>query len=267
MGIEFRTYGGVGSWVVLLHGGPGAAGYMAPVGRELSDSFRVLEPFERRGSEGQPVTVADHVENLQKLIDLQCGSEPPLLVGHSWGAMLALAYAAQFPDTVGGLVLVGSGTFDPESRKVMDQERLDRMSPEMKKRLAELPLKVPDPNKRLALIGKWMKEVDSVDLIKHAPEEVQFDAAGSKQAWADMIELQEEGVYPVSFSIIQCSVIMLHGDQDPHPGMMIYESLKPYIPQLEYHKFTDCGHYPWLEKAAMDEFYKALRQWISRRSV
>ena len=32
---------------MLLHGGPGVAGYLEPLARELADSFRVLEPFQR----------------------------------------------------------------------------------------------------------------------------------------------------------------------------------------------------------------------------
>jgi len=40
-----RTYGISGPIVIVLHGGPGAAGYLAPLARGLAESFRVLEPF------------------------------------------------------------------------------------------------------------------------------------------------------------------------------------------------------------------------------
>ncbi len=42
--MQIRTYGTSGPLVVVLHGGPGAPGYMAPVARGLADSFRVLFP-------------------------------------------------------------------------------------------------------------------------------------------------------------------------------------------------------------------------------
>ena len=53
---------------------------------------------------------------------------------------------------------------------------------------------------------------------------------------------------------------MLYGADDPHPGRMIFENLQPYLPRLEYKEFPHCGHYPWLEKAARDEFYLILRK-------
>jgi pimeloyl-ACP methyl ester carboxylesterase len=36
----------------------------------------------------------------------------PSIVGESWGAMLALAYASAYPETTAAIVLVGCGTFD-----------------------------------------------------------------------------------------------------------------------------------------------------------
>ena len=53
--------------LLLLHGGPGAPGYMAPVARELSDAFRIIEPLQR-GSGEEPLTVARHIADLHDLI-------------------------------------------------------------------------------------------------------------------------------------------------------------------------------------------------------
>ncbi len=108
--LQVRSYGTSGSLVIVLHGGPGDAGYMAPVARGLADSFRVLEPFQR-GSGTEPLSVALHVTDLHHLIESRCANDRPALVGHSWGAMLALAYAAQHPSFAGPLVLIGCATF------------------------------------------------------------------------------------------------------------------------------------------------------------
>ncbi len=260
MELDFRTYGNSGSPVILLHGGPGAAGYMAPIGRGLADSFRVWEPFGRWGNRQQPATVARHIEDLDEFIGRNCKGERPALVGHSWGAMLTLAYAAACPERAGGLVLVGCGTFDAATRNRMEEIRSRRITSEIKRRLDNLPETVSDPDKRLALLGKWMKQIDSVELIDEPPEEVRFDAAGHEQTWADMMRLQKEGVYPAAFAAVRSPVVMLHGAEDPHPGRMIYESLRTYMPQIQYIEFARCGHYPWEEKAAWQEFYKSLRK-------
>ncbi|MFF1297890.1 MULTISPECIES: alpha/beta fold hydrolase [unclassified Streptomyces] len=39
----------------------------------------------------------------------------PVLLGHSWGAQLALSYALAHPERVGGLVYVGGAGIDPVS--------------------------------------------------------------------------------------------------------------------------------------------------------
>lgn len=48
---------------------------------------------------------------------------------------------------------------------------------------------------------------------------------------------------------------------------MIRASLEPHLPQLEYHEWERCGHYPWLEKAVREEFFAVLREWLTRRSL
>ena len=60
--------------------------------------------------------------------------------------------------------------------------------------------------------------------------------------------------------------LMSHGSYDPHPGTMIYESLKPWIPHLQYTEFERCGHYPWLEKSVQGKFLQALRDWLRSTS-
>jgi pimeloyl-ACP methyl ester carboxylesterase len=80
-----------------------------------------------------------------------------------------------------------------------------------------------------------------------------------------MLRLQEEGVYPAAFAAIETPVLMLHGAADPHPGEMIRASLEPFLPQLEYHEWAPCGHYPWLERAVRDEFFAVMGDWLGRR--
>ena len=78
-----------------------------------------------------------------------------------------------------------------------------------------------------------------------------------------MIRLQSDGTYPAAFAAITCPVLMLHGKHDTHPGLMIRDSLTPYLPQLEYVELVRCGHYPWLERHARDRFYEVVRGWLA----
>jgi pimeloyl-ACP methyl ester carboxylesterase len=61
-------------------------------------------------------------------------------------------------------------------------------------------------------------------------------------------------------------LLMLHGVFDPHPGPMIYESLRPFIQRLEYRELDRCGHSPWLERHARAEFFSILKSWLAAKS-
>jgi pimeloyl-ACP methyl ester carboxylesterase len=78
-----------------------------------------------------------------------------------------------------------------------------------------------------------------------------------------MMRLQSDGTYPAAFSAIESPVLMLHGAYDPHPGKMIYDSLRPFIRQLEYREWERCGHSPWLERSVGNEFFSTMKAWLS----
>lgn len=262
--LKVRRYGNSGAFLILLHGGPAAPGYMKPIAEELAGQFRVLEPFQR-SADNKPLTVARHVQDLQDVIKAYCGREKPFIIGHSWGAMLALAWATEHPEIPKALVLIGSGSFNEQTRERMHAIREKRMDARFRRHLEQLPRKHPKPNVRLAVLGGMFQRLDSVDLIKVKNHLHPCDAIAHTQTWLDMLRLQREGVYPQAFDVIECPVLMLHGDDDPHPGPMIRDSLVPYLGQLEYVSWAQCGHYPWLEKAAYEEFYQKLMDWLSRQ--
>lgn len=58
---------------------------------------------------------------------------------------------------------------------------------------------------------------------------------------------------------------MIHGAADPHPGTMIRDNLVSLMPQLQYHELSRCGHYPWLERHAREEFLAVLRSWLGQQ--
>ncbi|MCZ6835518.1 MAG: alpha/beta hydrolase, partial [Planctomycetota bacterium] len=245
--MRIRTYGTTGPELILIHGGPGAAGGLHRLAQGLEDSFRVIEPWQRR-SGGTPLTVARHVDDLFTTIESKCLESRPVLIGHSWGAMLALAYGATHPEHVGPIVLIGCGTFDPESRHRYQETTKHRMTEEARRRIDQVSQTVMNPDERLRSMATVLLPLYSHDLLD-VPVPEECDALGHEETWHDMMRLQSEDVYPAQFRVIRGPVLMLHGRDDPHPGAKIRDTLMGVMPQVEYHEWSHCGHYPWLERA------------------
>ncbi|MET0225626.1 MAG: alpha/beta fold hydrolase [Dokdonella sp.] len=99
--------------VVLLHGGPGSGS--TPRQREIFDAqrYRIVQ-FDQRGcGRSTPLgeTAHNHADALIADIEAlraHCGIERWLVCGGSWGASLALAYAAKHRERVSGVLLRGT---------------------------------------------------------------------------------------------------------------------------------------------------------------
>ncbi|HTO06637.1 MAG TPA: alpha/beta hydrolase [Myxococcota bacterium] len=266
--IAVRRWGSDGPQVALLHGGPGAAGDLADLARALAPRFQVLEPLQRRSGE-TALTVARHVADLAEVLP-----GPMHVVGHSWGAMLGLSFAAAHPGLVTSLCLVGCGTYDAATRAVYARRSQSRMTAAQRAELAELQgglASARDRTARDALswrAGQLFSAVYGVDLLPREPgdEPLWVDSGGEAETWPDVLRLQAEGVEPAAFSAIRAPVRMLHGDDDPHPGPMIRDLLARHVADLSYLGFPRCGHDPWRERHAREPFLRALEEWLRRGS-
>ena len=257
-----REYGVGVETVIAMHGGPAAAGDLAPLARTLGERWHVLEPHQR-GSSDRPLTVATHVQDLDDLIRTRCGASQPILVGHSWGAMLALVYAAHHPQAPAALVLIGCGTFSQAARAEFEARRAARLTAAAHARLVQITQAETDPDRRLAERGRVMASVYGYEVDDGQNDLAVVDAVAHEQTWADMVRLINQGVYPATFAAITCPVLMLHGEADPHPGRLTSEDLRAHIPRLEYREFSKCGHSPWLERQARDVFFESINEWIA----
>lgn len=101
--------------LVILHGGPGEGSmvFEQGVGSQLEKAARVVY-YDQRGAGRSarpkdaalysiPILVED-VEALRR----ELGVEQIALLGHSFGAVLALEYAAKYPERAAGVVLAGA---------------------------------------------------------------------------------------------------------------------------------------------------------------
>jgi proline iminopeptidase len=114
-GVKLYTkVAGRGLPCVFVHGGPGAGSYAieAMAGQTLEKSFQMIY-LDQRGS-GRSASAPDKNYVLDRLVqDLedvrqQLHLEKWVVMSHSFGGIIATAYASKYPERVQGLVLVNS---------------------------------------------------------------------------------------------------------------------------------------------------------------
>ena len=245
--------------IALLHGGPGAAGEMAPVARRVSRLAGVLEPLQTAESvDGQ---IAELAACLRAAATL-----PVTLVGHSWGAWLGVCLAARHPDLVRKLVLVASGPFTAAYAATILPTRLGRLRPEESREAqALLGSGAALDDAGLARLGSLFARADAYDPLpseaaetKAAPgPEDGAQGAIFAAVWPEAAALRASGELLRRAHSLRCPVLAIHGEHDPHPVAGVCEPLAG-LAHFRCLTLPRCGHTPWLERQAREPFFRLL---------
>ncbi|MCK9591769.1 MAG: alpha/beta hydrolase, partial [Methanoregula sp.] len=249
-----RIYGTPPYAVAVIHGGPGAAGEMTAVAREISRSYGVIEPLQTRR------TLTGQVEELKTILDRQ-GNLPVVIVGHSWGAILGFILTATCPEMVKKLILVSSGVFEDNYAAGIMSTRSSRFSPHERTVLDSFVTKLKDPNsgeknRIFAEFGTIIEKADSFDPLSHTNEGIVYNYDIYTKVWADALALRKSGALIELGTGIRCPVIAIHGDYDPHPVDGVKIPLSRKIQNFRFFLLKNCGHRPWLERSAREQFYE-----------
>jgi pimeloyl-ACP methyl ester carboxylesterase len=242
--------------VAVIHGGPGAPGEVAPVARELSAVTGILEPFQTE------TTLDGQVQELRSVL-VEQGKVPVTLVGFSWGAYLSFLVAARYPALVKKLILVGSPPFEEQYAASVTQTRMNRLRKNDQAEAQELLTRLADPdtpgkNDLLAKLGILLAHADTYDPT-HVIEEgfhCQYDVF--KGVWDEASELRKKQILIQMAKAITCPVVAIHGDWDPHPAEGVNDPLAKVVKDFRFVLLEKCGHRPWIERNAMENFYKVL---------
>jgi pimeloyl-ACP methyl ester carboxylesterase len=261
---NFRTYGRPPFHVAVVHGGPGAAGDVAPVAQRLGLHRGVLEPLQT------VVTLDGQVEELRQVL-LRHATLPITLIGHSWGAWLVVVLAARFPDMAGKLILVGSGPFEDQYAAGINARRMQRLSAveasEYRIIVDSLNTGAPGAEELVPRLGALAAKADSfAPMESDEPAERLALPATPAQVyagvWPAAARLRSSGELLALAGRLACPVVALHGDSDPHPVAGVQESLARVVKDCRMIVLEKCGHTPWREQYAVEKFYELLEQEI-----
>ncbi len=258
---NLRKYGKPPFRVALVHGGPGAPGEMAPLARALSEDFGVLEPLQTKS------TLEDQVQELKEILEKN-REIPLILVGFSWGAMLSFILTAKYPTLVKKLILISSAVFDEKYASAIMQTSLSRLSNDEKNKIHLLTDQLKDPdvtdkNNIFSLFADILFKADTYDALTFPKEILEYQYDINQSVWNDAKKLRQSGELIQLGHQINCPVVAIHGDYDPHPSDGIKIPLASVIKNFKFILLEKCGHYPWIEKFAKNEFINIMKSEIN----
>ena len=258
--LGYRRFGTSGPLSVLLSGGPGLeSSYVDPIATELARD-RTIVVLDQRGTgtsrdavgDGSQLTVAGAVADLEGLrteLDLRRLS----LIGHSWGAMLSMAYAAAHGDRVASLALLDPGGPDPSFFAGFGARIQARLTPEDIAAVAALQKSGQPPNQAI-LPGYFHDHAKGVAFAAALPEH--FDNPDVRTAMFNDVGAH----YDVKAALHDTAIptLLLYGSDDP--SRSAEPTLDGVFPHAVKAVIADAGHFPWVENPG--PFYAAIRAFL-----
>ncbi len=244
---------------LTLHGGPGALGELNELSKELSKDHGVIEHLQVHD------TIKLLLNDIRKTI-IEQAETPVTIIGYSWGAWLGILFTSKYQNLVEKVILVSSAPFkEKDSKNIMDV-RINRLNEKEKKEFLKLSKKFSESDlitdKDFKRLISLFEKVDSYHLIESKSDNLDFRYNLYKNIWKEAAALRENNVLINSLKKINCKIGIIHGSYDPHPAHGVIKPLDELNKDYEYKLLEKCGHIPWKEKYAKDEFYKTLHKMI-----
>ncbi|NNM34228.1 MAG: alpha/beta fold hydrolase [Gemmatimonadetes bacterium] len=255
----YYTAFGSGPPLLVVHGGPGLdQAYMRPWFDELQDVARVVY-YDQRGTGGStaPRTAAalhfdQFVGDIERIRQAM-GWERFTLLGHSWGGILAVAYAREHGSRLAGMVLVSPAEPGTQFAALAAERSREARSAETQARLGELLASDGYAQGEPAVVSEIFKVVFATTLADSADIglldlELSETTARNREEVTGL--LQQGMVQPEwwpELRSITVPTLVIHGRHDPLPIEMA-EALADSLPGGRLVRLRDSGHFPFAEE-------------------
>ena len=245
---------GVGEPILILSGGPGDdCDYLLPVASEIAKYAHAILLEQRGTGQSLPPRIDKSTMNLAlSLEDFEAlrahlNVQRWTVVGHSAGGILAMDYAAAYPDRIDKLILLDTAPVAFQYLTAFDDNILDRLSLEDRDQLATLE-KSDSLQSRAAIAGL---ESRGLFFDRKIGEQL---AAELSSAWhADVGHLLGPEITASGYDLrpglknFDRPVLVLNGRQDPMDPLMAYETSAAFKHSTLL--FIDrAGHFPWFDQ-------------------
>ncbi len=257
---------GLGSPIVVVHGGPDFNhAYLLPEMDRLAGSFRLVY-YDQRGRGRSfcgpldyEVTMASEIADLDRVRE-RLGLGSIAVLGHSWGALLAMEYSIRHPQRVSHLILMNTApasradalSFRAElasSRSPGEIEQMTalRTDPKFLAGDAETEAEyyrihygttLRNPDLLDALVGRLRSEFSTEGIVVARAIEDRLYKQTWSRAGYDLIPLLRG---------VDVATLIIHGDHDFVP-LGAARHIADAIPGARLMVVQHCGHFAYLEQ-------------------
>jgi len=261
---------GKGTSLVLLHGGPGSTHHeFHPYFSQAVDFAQVIY-YDQRGcglsdyEKGNGYTVEQAVDDLEKLRNI-LQIEKWIILGHSYGGLLAQCYAVKYPEPIAGLILVcaktGMNTDLGKSRQdtfISEQESRKIFQLKMKYFTGQISMQQLIYN--TFLNGDWKRQ----HFYKPSKEEI---ARAALYNWVHDVGFNEvmsrsAGEIDLIGAFQHCPIptLIMEGKWDLTWGAEKTEIFSKNHPNARLIMFEHSGHSPFKDEE--HKFFQELKEFI-----
>lgn len=276
---------GRGESIIVLHGGPDFDhGYLLPDMDRLADRFRLIYYDQRGRGRSAEEVVAEDVTLESDVGDLErvrqhFGLKSAALLGHSWGAVLALEYALRHRERVSFMILMNPAPVSVRDLAVFRKAYVAKLGADSEKQreiVASAAYQAGDPETVAARYRLHFKPAlerpedyerlmaaMKAGFIRQGKEGILKARAVEERLMRDTWQVDGYDLLP-KLQTLNIPTLVIAGDHDFIP-QEIAAHIAQAIPKARLVTLGNCGHFAYLERAgevrdALNEFFSAHEQ-------
>lgn len=263
---------GEGKPIIFIHGGPGLDhSYFLPQMENLSSDFKLIFYDQRASGRSQidvdtasltPENFVEDLEGLRKAL----GLEKINLFAHSWGGLIAIRYAAKYPQNLESFILSNSVPASKEFDSVVWLRQKQFVTSEDRMEKKQIVESSEFKSKNVEAYEKFFR--------------ISFRSCFYNRSYADSLTLKFNPNYAqcigmlkyyslnfLSYNLnselnkITVPALIIRGEYDATPFESDKE-IKDSIKGSQLVEIKQCGHFPFIEKK--EEFFKTITDFIQK---
>ncbi len=233
---------GSGAGVVCLHSNASASAQWRQLMERLAPRFRVFAP-DSLGAGKSPAWPADRIIGLKDEVAFlepvfALAGSPFCLVGHSYGAALALVAAALRPERVRAVAV-----YEPTLFSLLEEESPGQQAANEIRAVAADAAAAIDARDHSAAAARFVDYWMGRDSWRGMPEARRAVIAGSMsniRGWAHALFNEPTGLN--AFRALELPVLYMIGARSPASSRSVARLLTAALPNVEIVEFPELGH-------------------------